>query len=169
MQFGRVSFGALIAFLLPGFVGLWGVSFLSPRVQSWISGPGSGAPPAVTVLMILLASLAVGLVISAIRWSVIDRLLHHTGTPAPVLDFSKIKGCLQEFEAIVENHFKYYQYYSHTFIALLFSFTVRQVKLWQPPCSNWILFLGVLVTLIALFLASRDALSKCYERSKALL
>jgi hypothetical protein len=35
------NFGLLIAYVLPGLTALWGVSFFSDTVRSWLNGPGS--------------------------------------------------------------------------------------------------------------------------------
>jgi hypothetical protein len=37
-EMSQKNFGLLIAYLLPGFVVLWGISFFSPTVQSWLTG-----------------------------------------------------------------------------------------------------------------------------------
>jgi hypothetical protein len=38
------NFGLVIAYILPGFVALWGVSYFSPTVESWITASQQGAP-----------------------------------------------------------------------------------------------------------------------------
>jgi len=35
------NFGVLIAFVLPGFIVLWGVSYFSATVRLWLSGAGT--------------------------------------------------------------------------------------------------------------------------------
>ena len=51
------NFGVVIAYLLPGFVALWGVSYFSPTVASWISVSQQGAPTVAGVCYVTLASL----------------------------------------------------------------------------------------------------------------
>ena len=36
------NFGLVIAYILPGFVALWGVSYFSPTVESWITAISTG-------------------------------------------------------------------------------------------------------------------------------
>ena len=38
------NFGLLIAYVLPGFVGLWGLGYLSEPVRTWLSGAGPAGP-----------------------------------------------------------------------------------------------------------------------------
>ena len=56
------NFGLVIAYLLPGFVALWGVGCFSPTVASWISASPQGAPTVAGVCYVTLASLAAGLI-----------------------------------------------------------------------------------------------------------
>ena len=73
------NFGLIIAFLLPGFVALLGVSFFSPAVASWITVPRQDAPAVAGFMYVTLASLAAGVTVSAVRWAIIDHLHHATG------------------------------------------------------------------------------------------
>ena len=52
------NFGPVIAYILPGFVTLWGVSYFSPTVDGWIAASQQGAPTVAGFLYVTLASLA---------------------------------------------------------------------------------------------------------------
>lgn len=52
------NFGVIIAYLLPGFVALWGVSYFSPTVASWIVASREGSPTVTGFMYVTLASLA---------------------------------------------------------------------------------------------------------------
>jgi hypothetical protein len=56
--------------LLPGFVTVWGVSYFSPTVESWIAASQPGAPSVAGFMYVTLASLGAGLTVSGIRWTV---------------------------------------------------------------------------------------------------
>ena len=72
------NFGVLIAFVLPGFVVLWGVSYFSATVRLWLSG--AGTTPTIGGFMFgTLASVAAGVTVSTVRWLVIDKIHHWTG------------------------------------------------------------------------------------------
>jgi hypothetical protein len=52
------NFGLIIAYLLPGFVSLWGVGYFSPTVEGWINVQQQPGSPAVAGFMF--AALAKG-------------------------------------------------------------------------------------------------------------
>ena len=116
------NFGLVIAYLLPGFVTLWGVSYFSPTVDSWIVTSQQGAPTVAGFLYVTLASLAAGLTISAVRWAMVDTLHHATGIDPPAWDFARLDERLKGFLALVENQYRYYQFYSNMFIAVAFAY-----------------------------------------------
>jgi len=158
------NFGFLIAYLIPGFTVLWGLSYHSETVSTWLGSVPPNAPTVGGFLYLTLASVAAGLTASTIRWAVIDTLHHWTGIRQPDWDFR----CLQEnaaaFDTLGENHYRYYQFYGNMAVALAFSYAA----LWfasgtlAPPFgsgSPGVLFIEVL------FLAgSRDTLAKYYSR-----
>src|SRR5258708_7235024 len=73
------NFGLLIAFLLPGFVALWGISYVSEPVRSWFGSTPDYAPSVGGFLYVTLASIVAGLTVSTVRWIVIDTVHHVTG------------------------------------------------------------------------------------------
>ena len=81
------QFGLIIAFLLPGFVGLLPTRHVSLAVKSWLGAAVEQGPTFGGFLYISLASLAVGVTISAVRRGVIDTLHHVTGVRRPPQDF----------------------------------------------------------------------------------
>ena len=84
------NFGVIIAFWLPGFILLWGLSFSSAEIAGWLKN--SNNPSVGGFLYATLASLALGLLISAVRWLIVDHfLIYITGVPRLDFDFSKLR------------------------------------------------------------------------------
>jgi hypothetical protein len=168
-QFSEKNFGLVIAYILPGFTVVWGLSFVSPTVDSWLNASQQAAPTVAGLLLVTVASLASGLVVSAIRWAVVDTIHHRTGVPAPDWEFANLQDRLSGFLAIVENHYRYYQCYGNMFIATPMA---GAAYLASASCSRAAIacFLLALLCLEAiLFLSSRDALQKYYVRAERLL
>jgi hypothetical protein len=168
------SFGLLIAFLLPGFILLWGLSFTSPVVANWLASYSSEHAVAVGgFLYSTLASLALGLLISAVRWLIIDSLLSWLGIDGKRLNYEKLKDkdVLGAYQAIVANHYRYYQSYSNSLIALCGAFAVYvfQKQGEKDPSTPWYVYTAFVFLVIVLFLASRDALKKMYDKMKDIL
>jgi hypothetical protein len=159
------NFGLLIAYVLPGFVALWGVGYASETVRSWLMGVGSNGPSVGGFLYVILGSVACGMTASAVRWAALDRLHHSTGLHCPKFDFSKLQGKLDAFERIVEYHYQYYQFYGNTLIALLFAYPMWRVHGNGSLLTDF-LFLGVEAVFAA---GSRDALRLFYRRGTQLL
>lgn len=102
------------AVLLPGFVLLYGLSFSSEDVSGWLQSSSANNSPTVGgFLYATLASLSLGLIVSAARWLVIDHVLWVLGTRDPGLDFGKLKNkdTMVPFNEVIANHYRYYQYY----------------------------------------------------------
>lgn len=165
-----VNFGVIIAFLLPGFLFLWGASFSYEHISVFLAVFGrEGSPVIGDFLYSTLASLAIGLIISALRWVILDNLFHKTGIPFPNFNFKNLgdKNRFDAFLAVVENHYRFYQYYSNTLVAIVSAFALY---LWSdrdwPSVYIWVI---VTIVSIALLLGSRDALKKYYNRAHAIL
>ena len=164
----RDNFGPLIAYLVPGATVLWGLSLFSPALQSWFIATPPDAPSLGGFLFLTLASLAVGMVVSAVRWTTVDRLHRMTGLPPPPLDFSRLGQNVEAFNLLISIHYNHYQFYSNEFIATLIAYVCYRVKtggifpLGLPDA-------GFVLLEIVFFGTSRDTLKKYYDRSQQLL
>jgi len=119
------SFGYLIAFLLPGMFGLYALSFWFPQVELLLHpvlNPDTTVGPS---LVFLLIALGMGLCLSAARFFLFEQFLcrkHHL--PPNVFALLTADGKLAPFKAVVDEHYRYHQFYGGCAVAL------------------WILFLG---------------------------
>jgi len=159
------NFGLLIAYVLPGVVGLAAVSRYSEAVRSWFGLPPASAPTVGGFLYVTLASVGAGMTISIVRWLLLDWLHHRTGVPRPDWDFSRLQRNLSAFYAIVENHYRYYQCYGNMLIALGI---VAATQL-RPGVDTVLPQPLILAAAGLLYVGSRDALQKYYSRASALM
>lgn len=163
------NFGLVIAYLLPGFVALWGVSYFSPTVDAWISASQQNAPTVAGFMYVTLASLAAGVTVSAVRWAIIDQLHHFTGIRPPPWKFGNLEGKLQGYITLIENHYRYYQFYSNMFVAAAFSFVAKAISGGlRPSITPWATIAFLALELV-FFAGSRDTLRKYYARTQQLL
>ncbi len=162
------NFGIAIAYLIPGFLALWGLSYFSPTIRSWLE-PSSlvTAPTLGSFLYVLLGSLAAGLIVSALRWATLDTFHHATGLTAPALNFATLPQNLDAFILVVEANYRFYQFYSNAFVALLVAAVCRLTAIGNlggtGPWLAGTLIEGVLLA------GSRDSLRRYYSRAAALL
>ncbi len=158
------NIGVIIALGLPGFVLLFGLSYSSNEIAAWFPrGRALESAGSVAFLYISLASLALGMIISAIRWILVDSIINFFADD-PKINFSKLKNqdVLTAFQFLVDAHYRYYQYYSHTLVAVLIAFVSYLVYGEAcPPVSIWLL---VVAMTGILFVASQDALKRYRTR-----
>ncbi len=163
------NFGLLIAIALPGFTALLGIAEHSETVRVWLGATPDGAPTIGGFLYVTMASVAAGMIVSTIRWLILDSLHHATGIPRPEWDFSRLQANVAAFDKLVEIHYKYYQWYGSMVFAIPFWYVAKWAAdgLWPPP-FGWA-SLGVLAIEVLFIAGSRDTLHKYYTRVAALL
>lgn len=162
------NFGLLIAYVLPGFLALWAISPYSPTIQTWLGTSVADAPTVGGFLYVTLGSVAAGLTVSALRWLILDALHHRTGLTKPRWDFSRLSAKLNAFDVLNEQHYRYYQFYGNTLVALCMAAVVRGWLVVRSGADAFQLLLLV-VTALLLFAGSRDTLGKYYRRITELL
>ena len=169
MTVSHDTFGYLIAYLMPGFILLWGLGASVPVFREGLAVPAAGAPTVGDFLYATVASLAAGLLLSAVRWAVLDRVYHRTGIPEPRWDFGRLAARLPAFEGLVANHYRFYQAYGNSLVAVLAIYgaavAAGRDRLGPFPATD-LLFVGLVVILV---LASRDTLRKYYARADQLV
>lgn len=84
------DFGHVIAYLVPGFLLIVSIGPIDPKLQRLLALPATEQPTLGGFLYITIASLAVGLLASTVRWLLIDSLHHVTGLRRPQWDFSNL-------------------------------------------------------------------------------
>jgi hypothetical protein len=134
-----------------------------------LSGSGATTPTVGGFMYITLASVAVGVTVSTVRWAVIDSIHRWTGLPQPRWDFSRLQDKVTAYNVLNEIHYKYYMFHSNLLTALLFVYVARRIHSGFVAAPIGWLDLGVAFLLVILFVGSRDNLRKYYERVAQLL
>jgi len=161
-------FGILIAYIIPGFIGLTGLPPFVPMVGQWLqpvdhADPGLGPP-----VYILIAALGVGMIVNCVRWLLIDHIHRWTGVPKAKSNFHKMGDNLDAFNYLVQNHYVFYQFYAGALVALAWSYSIwrfAETSRFLGPGTD----LGTLILCAVLFIGSRDALMKYRSRLGQLL
>ena len=99
------NFSLIIAFVLPGFLFLFGSVFLVSYSTADLLSQLRPIRQIGGFMFFLLAATACGMILSAIRWAILDTLHRLTGLKSPALDFSKLEGKSSSFMLIVENKY----------------------------------------------------------------
>ena len=162
------NFGVLIAYLVPGAMALWGLSSFSPSMRSWFASTPTDAPTISGFLYLTVASLAVGMTVTAIRWACVDLVHSVTGIKAPDLDFSQLPGKVDAYRLLIEIHYVHYQFYSNALTATAIAWICHRITLESKCQLSWIDPTFIVVE-ASFFLTSRDTLRKYLNRTGQLL
>lgn len=163
------NFGLVIAYLVPGFVAVIAVSGLVPTIQPWLAMAPDGQPTVGGFLFVTLASIAAGMLVSSIRWLLLDSIHHRTGIRHPKWDFSQLQENLAAYNLLVEFHYRYYQFNANTFVAVLLAYGSRLAGGCQWCGGPGWVDAGFVIVEAVLFATSRDTLRKYYVRVSQVL
>jgi hypothetical protein len=159
-------FGYVIAYVLPGYVALWGVAAAIPDLRDWVAFSPQDQPETVRFLAAVLGSLGTGLVVSAVRCGLVDLFHHRTGLPQPKVDFRVLEQQLSAYLLAVEHNYRYYQFYANTAVSVPFA----AAAYWGFGGTLSLAALCALAALeVVLLLASRDSLRRFYRRTAEIL
>ena len=159
------SFGLLIAYVIPGFVLLWGIEPYFTSVQTWLGQPSQQSPTVGGFLYVTIASVGLGQLLSTARWMLIDTLHHHTGIPKPDWSFRRLEDNVAAFDRLIEDHYRYYQFAANGIVAVTLAAVLRWIAI-DFSCRQ---FLLLLLIDVLLFISSRDTLRKYYRRVEEFL
>jgi hypothetical protein len=159
-------FGYVIAYVLPGYVALWGIAAATPGIQQWLLFSPEEEPTTVRFLAAVLGSLGVGLVVSAVRCASIDQLHHWTGLAHPRIEFGALEQQLSAFLIVVEHNYRYYQFYANMAVSLPLAVTSYWLSIGTIELKA--LVAACFVEGVLLF-ASRDSLRRFYRRTADIL
>lgn len=161
--FSSINFGLLIAYLLPGLTSLYALTYFSSRIAALFDAVLDKDKNLGASFLILVGSLVVGLIISAFRDLVLDRVHYKTGVKSVAFNYGKFvdKDKRSVLEDLIGNKYRFYQFYGNIMVAFLFLLIAR---LSQGNIRDHLLMsiLNALAVII-LFLASRDALRDMFN------
>ena len=163
------NFGLLVAYIVPGFVVLWGASYASPAIRAWLVMSPDNLPTVGGLLYVTVGSLAAGMTASAFRWAVFDTIHHATGIRPPTWTFAELPERLDAFQALIEIHYRYYQTHANLLVALGFFYIMRFLAVGWRAYRVGTVDIGFVIVGVVLFFAARDALGKYYGRAGELL
>jgi hypothetical protein len=168
------SFGLLIAFLLPGLIGLMGLAFWSEAIEDVFATFITKEANIGLLLLVTLSALTLGLVVSVFRWVLFELVLCHGDQLTPE-DFEGLvadETRLEAFRAIADQHYRYHQFWGGITITLpiLFLGLLRQASD-SLGGVRWTLgvTVGFLVVEFAMAVAAREAYLRYVRRGRSIL
>ena len=167
--FSDINFGLLIAYFLPGFMGLYALRPFSRSVHEWFVAILDKDKTVGASFLLLASSLVVGLIISACRDILLDRLHSNTGVDATSFEYGKFNDSnkMALLEGLIANKYRFYQFYGNTMLAalLLLLSNLKRIEISTNKLGLLINF-GVVVLL---FWASREALIDMFSTYQGII
>jgi hypothetical protein len=168
VQFEPIDFGILIAFILPGSVAVYGLRYVSPRINALWSMLEPGQFVIGPLILLALATLAVGLIVSSLRVVLLEPIFHVTGVRQENVDYQKLANVDQRefFKEMIKNIYRYEQFYGNTLLALLFCSFLRYFVGKTSFCQtrmDQMVSVAIIGSLITLFVAGRKSLKDVYR------
>ena len=162
------TFGYAIAFIAPGAVALWGLTQFSPSLRNVLTTASVQQTSVGAFLIAVLAALSLGVIISGVRWLVFDKVLLRSTFDAGETEFAAFKGDAAHtaYRDIVENHYRYYQFYSNMVIAATIAYFCWITGSTSSESAKYLGLLFVAVLDVVLYFSARDAIQKFFKKAK---
>lgn len=155
--------GFVIAFVAPGFVAFLALSYHLPAAGAWMDAASKAEQGVGVFLFVLLASLAMGLIVSGVRALTIDNILCCQWLPRrfivrrPVIRWDKVDSeTLPIVLTVRDALYRHYQFYSNTLVALIF-WTLSHATA-EVASLSYGQMVVIIIALIALLFSARDSL-----------
>ena len=165
------SFGYVIAFLLPGLVGLYGLGYWSETIHGLLQPAFSATATVGPSLILLLGALAIGLCISALRCFLFEKACCREHCFSADMFAKLCQGDrLTSFRAVVDEHYRYHQFYGGCFVALIVLYVGwiwRSYSVLNPEFV--LLTIGFVCLEVLLFITAVDAFKKYIDRGKTIV
>jgi len=158
-----LDFSNVIAFLLPGFVAFYSLIYISPRASEIIEVSFSKESNMGILFVLVLFSLAAGLILSAFRSLILDWIQFKTGVDSPDLDHSKLKNkdTLTAYNEAINNTYRFSQFSGNMLIALIL-LLAGKLFTYSGSSNQYLVYFILVITIIVLFLSHRYALKDTY-------
>jgi hypothetical protein len=116
------SFGYLIAFLLPGIFGLYALSVWFPQIATLLQPIVTANTSVGPSFLFLVVAVGMGVCVSGLRYFIFEKAVFRKGAPPPGTYHGMSGDELTLHKSIVDEHYRYHQFYGGCAVALLILF-----------------------------------------------
>ena len=173
-QLGK-SFGLVIGFLVPGMIGLYGAALHVEMLRTWFHiAAGAQSTSVGAVLLIVVASLGMGVFISNLRWLVLERWIWQR-TPPDLPEVHRRRETQTElvYQNLVWQYYQFYLFSANALFALvlLYGAWLVQELLATDRFRLGLALPAVLLVLVGyvLYVAAKDSLDRYNKRRTSVL
>ena len=159
LQMAPATFGLVIAYFFPGVIAVYAVRYSSIRLDRLLASIEQGENVIGPAVILIIAALTAGLLLSCVRTFTLEPVFRRLGAREPEVDYSCLDSeqAMRRFQEIIDNVYRYYQFYANTLIALLLLLMLRHSV--GGACLDGLrafsLFFMMLVAAVTLFFAAK--------------
>lgn len=115
------TFGLIIAYLLPGLLALFTLSFWSTLVEKQFNAFLQSQSGVGLFLLVVLAALLIGVELTAVRWLIFE-LIVCKKTTLTTENLAKLQSAdkIAAFRVVVDEHYRYHQFWGGLTVVLPF-------------------------------------------------
>lgn len=104
------SFGLVIAYLLPGFLGLYSLSFWSLGLRKMFGAFLTAQSTVGLFLLVVVAALVVGLLVNSLRWAIYESWRRDGLKPDELAKLGTNPAMLPAYLQRIDENFRYHQF-----------------------------------------------------------
>ena len=171
------SFGLMIAYLLPGLVGLASLAFWSSTVRNVLEAFLRTESSIGLFLLVILVALIIGLLVTVFRYFIYEWFIYKIvckNQPLGSTDFGAIgtqDAKLAAFRAAVDEHYRYHQFWGGMTIVLLlfciglFNYHFNEIDFFKLMS----IIVGFILLEVILGVAALEAYKQYVTRAKSIM
>jgi hypothetical protein len=167
-----LDFGLFMAYILPGFVAVFALTYISPWARQVFNLVLSKDSSVGATFIIFLAALAIGIIVSALRGLVLDAIQFKSGVSRlPQINLGKIRdpNVLSAFKEAINNVYRFSQFYGNMAVALTMLLAFKFIIAGDSIASSWAVFTCLVITIVALVVSHRRQLKETYVAMSKIL
>src|SRR5438552_9850816 len=106
------TFGLIIAYLIPGLAALYGLSFVSDRVDHWFTQIVAGESSAALFLLVVVVGILIGLQLSVLRTVIFENIIcRDCGFKPELLKRISEEGRFAAYRMLIDEQLRYHQFW----------------------------------------------------------
>lgn len=168
----QLDFGLLVAYFFPGFVAVYGIRYLSPRVFRLLEATWQAEQSLGLIFVVVVSGMIAGVIVSSVRSVLLDPLHDWTGAQLGPLNYSALGNnveLVKSFQEAVSNTYRFYQFNGNMVIALGFLAAARAHHLDWSNANGLALHVLNWIAIALLFVHSRHSRRKTHRVLTAIL
>lgn len=163
----NVNFSFLLAFFLPGFFTIFSLKYVSNFSKTVLNQLLANNNLIAQAVLIIIMSLTAGLVVSAIRSLALDNIHYLLGVTKREMNYKNLrKEELEVFNGIIDNIYRFSQFYGNMLIATAIFFVARYLLSNISFSNDLTIGIATIAISIILFFESRNSLKKLNDAIK---